>query len=898
MGWLELPWWGRERFDSDGRQSRLTASLGSPAMELYSEQDVMSKVIVPELEALDYKETKQGSNGVVLRFNHPIGARQGRQKKKIFADLVVYVHDAPVIVIDAKNPRGYLTDNDREQVVSYARLLEEIAPYAALCNGPWRIFDSVSKQEINALPGCRDLIRDLQRRRLSSGQKSSLVKQATRTLFAIESVRDLSRLMRRCHDIIRNLKGYDPTKAFDELSKILFAKMYEERELAEGKRDANRFTLDQVRAMRDQGVDIIQVLWQETTTSERFREVFKDDETTAESDIELPPEAIDKIVELLEDKSLGLTDLDVKGVAFEEFLSATYRGGGLGQYFTPREVVHFMVDLVSPQIGDRVIDPSCGSGGFLIQVYDVLSDKILTSGMSKRVKDKRLGELANECLVGIDWETRAARTCKMNMIIHGDGHAGVYHGNALDLEELTEKVEARKKHYPDAPEIADESFDVVLTNPPFGARDDVPKILAPYELGKGRTAKREVLLLERQIRLMRPGGRLAVVVPEGVLSNRNDRHIRDYIRRECVIKAVIRLPQDAFRLSEGAACTSILYAVKKDPEDPELPEQGDIFFARAEHIGSSPSGKPIAENDLLAIREQFRRFESGEWDGIEMEHLGGDRVEFIREEPDDEEEDLWLEPVANRTSLLYDRLSYVLRAPRVEDRFGYTYNHPRYYRTVQALEEMEVPVATLESLCVEPYPARGKKPSEESADGIPILKVRNVTGNGINLDTEFAPDTEETRSTCGRSLVLNNDLLITSTGEGTIGKVDVWPYGDEGVADSHISICRLKPEVNLRYVLEFLRSEYGQIQMLRFVSGSTGQTELLIEHVRSLLIPMPEPAVQQGIVDQMDQAREEVAQLVEQADQFRADGANRLATARQTMMRRLAGYDVDSGVVD
>jgi restriction endonuclease S subunit len=211
---------------------------------------------------------------------------------------------------------------------------------------------------------------------------------------------------------------------------------------------------------------------------------------------------------------------------------------------------------------------------------------------------------------------------------------------------------------------------------------------------------------------------------------------------------------------------------------------------------------------------------------------------------------------------------------------------------------MNVPVASLESLCIEPYPARGKKPNEESADGIPIVKVRNVTGNGINSDTEFALDTDETRELCSRSLVVQNDILITSTGEGTIGKVDVWPYEDEGIADSHVSICRLQPEVNLRYVLEFLRSEYGQIQMLRFVSGSTGQTELLIDHVRALLIPMPEPAVQQEIVDQMDRARAEVAKLAEQADQFREDGANRLAVARQGMMRRLEGYDADSGIVE
>ncbi len=132
-----------------------------------------------------------------------------------------------------------------------------------------------------------------------------------------------------------------------------------------------------------------------------------------------------------------------------------------------------------------------------------------------------------------------------------------------------------------------------------------------------------------------------------------------------------------------------------------------------------------------------------------------------------------------------------------------------------------------------------------------------------------------------------HDILITSTGEGTIGKVDVWPYEDDAICDSHITICRLEPEVNLRYVLEFLRSEYGQTQMLRFVSGSTGQTELLIDHVKSLLIPIPDPAAQDAIVGMIDRAREEAGDLAAQAERSRADSANVLAIARREMMHLL-----------
>ncbi len=852
------------------------------APELYSEQDAETKVIVPALHDLGYIEDHPNLD-VVIKYRHPIDAQQGRQSRTIFADIVVFVNGTAVIVIDAKNPREYLTDNDRRQVISYARLIGDIAPYSALCNGrTWEVFDTVTRERLTKLPSYDDLVTDLQRRHLSDRQRASLKSQATRTLFAIDSARELSRLLRRCHDAIRNLKGYDPTKAFDELSKLLFAKMYEEREVSEGRRKVNRFTVSSVLEMRDQGVEIVQSLWKETVGSDRYRDVFSDLDSGGE--IELPPEAIDQIVHILEDKSLGQTDLDVKGVAFEEFLAGTYRGGGLGQYFTPREVVNFMVDLVDPAIGEKMVDPACGTGGFLIRVYDEASEKIRTSELTNRAKTKALNELANGCLVGFDWEPRAARTCKMNMIIHGDGHAGVYQANALDLEEIETKVKERQRVTPEAPDVQEGMFDIVLTNPPFGATDRAEKILAHYELGTGKSQKREVLMLERCIHLLRPGGRMAVVVPEGILSNKNDKRIRAYIREHCIVKAVVRLPQDAFKMSEGASCTSILYARKKDPARPEA--QRDIFFARAEYIGISPSGRPIGKNDLLAIREAYRSFERGEWDGIELRSTSPSRMEIVREAPPDDGP--WLEPEVNRTSLLYDRLMYVVRDPNIADRFSYTYFHPRYYGIRDELDALPVQSFALVDLCVDGFPRRGKKPSEESFQGIPILKVRNVTGSGIDLDTEFAPDEPEVFEECKRAVVQKDDVLITCTGEGTIGRVDVYPYDDPAIADGHISICRLRQGVSPHYALEYLRSEHGQVQMLRHVSGSTGQTELLKDHVEALRIPLPDPRSQQETVALMRGAREQVAELRRKAVEMRRKSVQVLATARNQMVEKLS----------
>jgi type I restriction enzyme M protein len=853
------------------------------AAELYSEADVQAKVVVPSLAEAGFRDAV---GDVKISYGVPIKAQQGREVRTIFADMVVQIEDSPVIVVDSKSPRQQLTDSDREQVISYARLIGNIAPYAALCNGSaWRIYDSITKQEIGKLPTYSEIKRRMLPQPIAVRQRESLVGQATRTLFAIGSTKELSRLMRRCHDVIRNLKGYDPTKAFDELSKILFAKMYEEREIQEGRRKVNRFTTEEVVRGRQRGVEIIQTLWHDTVRSDRYKEVFADQD--AGGDISLPPIGIDKIVALLENKSLGETDLDVKGVAFEEFLSATYRGGGLGQYFTPREIVNFMVELSSPQIGESVIDPACGSGGFLIRVYDVVREKILTSELSPAQARAQLKELAQRSLVGIDWEPRAARTCKMNMIIHGDGHAGVYQGNSLDTEEIEKKVKERQRICPEAPSIEEGTFDIAITNPPFGAKDTQKEILRHYELG-GSGQKREVLMVERCIRLLRPGGRLVIVLPEGILSNKLDAKVREEIRKHCIIKAVIRLSQDAFKMSEGAACTSILFAVKKDAAASTVSRQGDIFFARAEYIGTSPSGSPIDKNDLPVIRDHFRRFERGEWDGIEMRSVQNDRVVFVRGMPSQGGD--WLEPEVNRTSLLYDRLSYVLRGPKIEDRFSYVYDHPNYYRVMAALDQMPCEVVRLDSLCSEGFPVRGRKPSEESAEGIPILKVRNITNDGISLDTEFAPDEEEVRSEC--IMLEKDDLLITSTGEGTIGRVATYHFEEPAVTDGHIAICRFQGGVNVQYVEEFLKSEYGQIQMLRYVSGSTGQTELLIDCVKGLRVPIPDPEIQKKIVDDMREAHLKSREFAAGAKHLRERAAATLAAARTRMIGRIGNQDL------
>ena len=366
------------------------------------------------------------------------------------------------------------------------------------------------------------------------------------------------------------------------------------------------------------------------------------------------------------------------------------------------------------------------------------------------------------------------------------------------------------------------------------------------------------------------------------MSNKTDRPIRRYILDHCNVKAVIRLPQDAFKMSEGAACTSLLFAVKKNPDVPGGNSQGDIFFARAETIGMSPSGKPIPANDLLVIREEYQKFVAGEWHGIEVESTDDGGMKFIRSQPDHDEP--WLEPTVNRTSVLYDRLGYVVRNPKIEDRFSYTYFHPSYYHTMESMQRMGNKLVPLKELCVASYPTRGRKPTEETSDGIPVLKVRNVTGRSIDTDTEYVADTDENRETHAKAIVRQDDILITSTGEGTIGRVDRYMYRESAIADGHVTIVRLKSGIDVQYVVEFLRSEFGQVQMLRYVSGSTGQTELLVEHVSGLVVPMPSIATQEKIVSEMLQARSDAQKLRSQSAELEQESSRVLAVAHRQMM--------------
>lgn len=434
---------------------------------------------------------------------------------------------------------------------------------------------------------------------------------------------EFSKLLFKCHNIIRNNDKLSPEAAFDEISKILFIKIRYERENSNAQVfSREQFTKDKEaynRYSSSSSKPFYQQLFENT------KEEFKDDDLFDPNEsIRIRENSFEAIVKELETYNLSTTSDDVKGIAFEQFLGRTFRGE-LGQFFTPRTIVDFMVDVLDPQEGEIVCDPCCGSGGFLIKAFEYVRAKIEEDihQEKEKIKEKyytaeyeklsekkkeevdeivnelfnklnqeldinnpksRLRVLSYECIFGTDANPRMSRTAKMNMIMHGDGHGGVHHNDGLL----------------NVNGIFDNRFDVILTNPPFGARvekslkiteadkykdadrivkykkrygkayetalkqinDNVGKpLLSLYETGSMSTLT-EVLFIERCLNLLKPGGRIGIVLPEGVLNNSNLQKIRDFVESKAKIVLIISIPQDVF-IASGATVKPSLLLFKK-----------------------------------------------------------------------------------------------------------------------------------------------------------------------------------------------------------------------------------------------------------------------------------------------------------------------------------------------
>lgn len=547
------------------------------------------------------------------------------------ADIVVWKNTedkqnskSPIVIVECKAESVTIHEEDYFQGYNYASWAG--ADFFVTTNlKETRIF-RVVKGEI---PKRLEEITDIPNAAQASNQKEidKLLKQTK--AFSRD---EFSRLLFKCHNIIRNNDKLSPEAAFDEISKILFIKIRYERENEEGQIFSydrfveNRKNYDKLN--KEMGVSDAKPFYQ--NLFERTKQQFAADHLFDDNaKIEIRENSFEQIVRELEIYNLSTTSDDVKGIAFEQFLGKTFRGE-LGQFFTPRTIVDFMVSVIDPQEGEYVCDPCCGSGGFLIKAFEYVRDSIekdiekqkesikrkyfddnyerLSDEQKTAVNAKvnnafdklnaeldinnakgRLRSLSFDCIYGTDANPRMARTSKMNMIMHGDGHGGVHHHDGLL----------------NVNGIFENRFDVILTNPPFGARvekdlkisdadkftdeakiaeyvkrygdaykdalkqvnDNVGKsLLSLYKIDNGLT---EVLFIERCLNLLKPGGRMGIVLPEGVLNNSNLQKVREFVESKAKILLIVSIPQDVFIASGATVKPSLIFFKKFNEEEAE-----------------------------------------------------------------------------------------------------------------------------------------------------------------------------------------------------------------------------------------------------------------------------------------------------------------------------------------
>lgn len=512
---------------------------------------------------------------LVLTYKYPedrirqfVPVQMGSETKE--ADIVVYsdlLHKAPLIIVECKK--------ETVSELEFIRATDQASSYAVAEGARYVWTTSGIKDEYFEIPAkkpkARIPIPDIPQFGVTDLARFKFAKDGGEAkngqkLFPLETVSqdDLTKRFQQAHQALWGGGELNPSEAFDELDKLIFCKLWDERKPRKKGEpyDFQIFTEDTKTDTEEKLLERLKQLYEEGRKKDP--EVFKDG-------IRLSPSKARTVVSYLESVNLSETDLDSKGRAFETFMGSFFRGD-FGQYFTPRPVVKFIVDTLPIKHDSLVLDTSCGSGGFLLHALDKVrreADDFYTPGSADHYRHWH--DFAEHNLYGIEINEQIARTAKMNMIIHDDGHTNVVAADGLlpqdDIIDKTGNQGFKKNH-----------FDFIITNPPFGStiKQTEKAYLGLYRLAtkdvdwlnpKSKAAESpgqdtEILFIEQCHLFLNEGGYLAVVIPDGILTNSSLQYVRDEIEDLYRIVAVISLPQTTFTATGAGVKSSVLFLKK------------------------------------------------------------------------------------------------------------------------------------------------------------------------------------------------------------------------------------------------------------------------------------------------------------------------------------------------
>lgn len=553
------------------------------------------------------------------------------------ADIVVFTNDtctSKYLIFEIKKPNA---ETGVEQLQSYLNATGTF--FGAWSNGKDIAFQL--REESPETKGEPYYYRDIPRLPKKGEVLGDVLKPLTKKdLRVIQNLKDT---IKRLEDTALANAGVN---AFDELFKLFFAKLHDEFDPRKNDDSPMKFRVP--KADPETVYERINGLFQEAKNRPGWQGIFDTDEV-----LKLKDDALILCASALEPLKFHDADLDVIDAAFEYLINPEQKGAK-GQYFTPRMVVDMAVKMIDPQVDERVVDPACGSGGFLI--HTIKHVRIKQGWEHDFEKTYRY---ANDYLYAVDFDDKLKKVAKVMMLIAGDGKSNVFGVDSLDFRkwarsEVTNKIGPFKK------DIKDGNFDVVLTNPPFSGKITGKEQLSVYELyelrqsgkltddeeeleeGEGvakketrkkvNSMKRDILFIERCLRFLKPGGRMAIVLPQGNLNNIGTKALREWIMSKARILAVVGLGVNTFKPFTGTK-TSVIFLQKWGGVTGKTLEDYPIFMATSERSGKNSSGdyvvltdkeghlidkqgkvidsmkeKPVIDNDLNEVAEAFKNF--------------------------------------------------------------------------------------------------------------------------------------------------------------------------------------------------------------------------------------------------------------------------------------------------
>ncbi|RKX23128.1 MAG: hypothetical protein DRP45_10845 [Candidatus Zixiibacteriota bacterium] len=610
---------------------------------------------------------------------------------------------------------------------------------------------------------------------------------------------ELQKIVQRCHNVLWERHGFDPTQAFDEFSKLLFVKLYDEITMA-GSR-----TVPQRGESAEQFAARTHWLFDQANSSLGFMDIFPHDDEIKVDDL-----AIYEVFRQLQNYSLLETTsqvdgADVKGTIYENIIGNTFRGE-LGQFFTHRSIVEFMVRFIDIEESQIVYDPACGSGGFLIMCAKIIRDRIRRTqpGLSQDEINQRIKEYSQHCLIGTEINERTARVARLNLLMHGLDYSGIFTANALKIDVSDDE---RLRSLLDKGNV-----DVVFANPPFAGYEKDPTVLARYELGQngqGRVSSvtREVLFIERIVQVLREEGMAGIVLPQGIFTNRNLARVRDHIKRHAKILAVIELPDWAFIPSGTSVRGSLLFIQKLS----QVPAEYDVFVKKINSIGFNSTGRPTEENDFP---ETIREFHSKDTRYLVPITEVGDRLDAKFYLPE------------NRQVIAKFRSNAKHRLVRLSEIGSFHSEKVNPHNTPEAEFDL------IETGCVDPKTL--------------TISPKRIKGHESNYTS--------------LRRVRSGDILI-SRRRPYRGAIVVVPPGLDGaLAISEFSVLRLWEGYDPNYVVEILRSPQFVRLMTIYTTGEMSG-RIAEKDLRRLQIPVP--ADHHRLGTEFKKLRQRIAELSE-----------------------------------